>query len=390
MPSPSPTSSRSTDSVPHINVVRNIVIEDFASKIVSDDDEELDIVEEGNFTMKMEKDENWTERERDCVQEIILGWGNSSEDAGGCGPNWNLTFGLCNLSQNRRQLPIIARFHVMKNGRRKMKTLDTLREVLEPTERSEEDEPKHEEYRWVELFSPAELDEDQYEDSEYEVKMRDCLDSRGHLTIRLEISILPWCLPMTKKRPHQPDESEDNVGKRIRNIGVNSLAEDMSSMRDKVVSDMTITCQGKSFSVHKNFLSARSDVSASMLAHDTKEANDNNVDIEDANPDTVEIFLSYLYESKLPRLTTEETCSLMMMADKYNVRALADACRMCLLKDPQPCDLVQVAILGHLCKDNELKNAAISEMMGEDVGPLRKLKDWTKLQGYPALALNIA
>ena len=82
MPSPSPTSSRSTDSVPHSNVVHNIVIEDFASKIVSDDDEELDIVEEGNFTMKMEKDEYWTERERDSVQEIILGWGISSEDVG--------------------------------------------------------------------------------------------------------------------------------------------------------------------------------------------------------------------------------------------------------------------------------------------------------------------
>ena len=79
----------------------------------------------------------------------------------------------------------------------------------------------------------------------------------------------------------------------------------------------------------------------------------------------------------------------MMMADKYDVRALREACRIRLLKDPRACDLVQVAIIGHLCKADELKNAAISKM-GENVGPLSKLNGWSKLEGYPALALEIA
>ena len=104
----------------------------------------------------------------------------------------------------------------------------------------EEDDQKEEAeaaYTWVILCSPRELeDEDDEGEEEAEVKMKECLDKKGCLTIRLEISILPCCLSMAAKRPHKPDESEedqDNVEKRIRNNAVNSLAEDMSSLRDK-------------------------------------------------------------------------------------------------------------------------------------------------------------
>ena len=79
----------------------------------------------------------------------------------------------------------------------------------------------------------------------------------------------------------------------------------------------------------------------------------------------------------------------MIMGDKYNVGALVQACQLYLLDDLQTSDLVQVAILGDLVKDEKLKNAAISKM-GEHVGPLNELKDWNKLKSYPDLALEIA
>ena len=53
------------------------------------------------------------------------------------------------------------------------------------------------------------------------------------------------------------------------------------------------------------------------------------------------------------------------------------------------CLRVQVAILGHLCKEDELKGAAIS-MMTKEVGLLRNLKDWKKVAGYPELLMEIA
>ena len=171
---------------------------------------------------------------------------------------------------------------------------------------------------------------------------------------------------------------------------VHSFAEDMLVMRNKF-SDMTITCQGKKFPANVAFLSSRSEVFAAMLAHDTKEANDRNIEIVDAEPDTVEAFLVFLYEFKLPPLNVEMAANLMLMGDKYNVPSLVAGCRNYfsnVSKNLSEEDLVQVAIIGYLFKEEEVKNAAIS-MMGKVVGPLSSIKDWKKLEAHPALALEI-
>ena len=224
------------------------------------------------------------------------------------------------------------------------------------------------------------------------------VDQNGTLTIRIEVTILPCCLSMVGgKRPYKPElhvaAGPETVEKKIRANALDSLAIDMSSLRDKAAtenfSDLTISCQGKTFPVHKAILSARSNVFAAMLMHDTKEAKEQRIEIEDVDPDTMEIFLEYIYGSKLPCLDKEQAYSLMIMGDKYNVGTLMQACQLYLLNNLQASNLVQVAILGYLVKDEKLKNAAISKMSG-DVGPLRKLQDWSKLRNYPDLALDIA
>ena len=55
--------------------------------------------------------------------------------------------------------------------------------------------------------------------------------------------------------------------------------------------DLTIVCQGNEFPVHSGFICSRSAVFAAMLRHDTKEAKDRKIEIEDANSETVELFL---------------------------------------------------------------------------------------------------
>ena len=67
----------------------------------------------------------------------------------------------------------------------------------------------------------------------------------------------------------------------------------MSSFRNKGanLSDLIVVCQDKTFRVHRTFLTSRSAVFAAMLAHDTKEANEGKIEIPDADPDTVELFL---------------------------------------------------------------------------------------------------
>ena len=112
----------------------------------------------------------------------------------------------------------------------------------------------------------------------------------------------------------------------------------------------------------------------------------------DAEADTVEAFLQFLYEFKLPSLNLELATNLMLMGDKYNVPSLVSGCRdyfADVSKNLREDDLVQVAIIGYLLKEGGLKEASISKM-GKLNGPLSDLKGWKELEAHPALALEIA
>ena len=126
-----------------------------------------------------------------------------------------------------------------------------------------------------------------------------------------------------------------------------------------------------------------------MLTHDMKESNGGKIEIADAEPETVDMFLGYLYEAKVPSLNVEQASDLMMMADKYNITALVNECKDYLQCNLRPDNLVQVLILGYHCKIDALKDAAI-EMMCKKIGPLGKLKDWSSLKKYPELLMEVA
>ena len=77
------------------------------------------------------------------------------------------------------------------------------------------------------------------------------------------------------------------------------------------------------------------------------------------------------------------------MAHKYDISAMITACRLLMVKNLSSAYLVLAAIEGYLCKDDELKNAALS-MMGKELLPLRDIPNWAKLEKFPALSLEIA
>ena len=83
------------------------------------------------------------------------------------------------------------------------------------------------------------------------------------------------------------------ISEKIRSIALDSLAEDTSSFRSNDIysSDVTIVCEDETFPVHSAILSSRSTVFAAMLTHDTKEAKERKIEIVDATPDIVELFL---------------------------------------------------------------------------------------------------
>ena len=157
------------------------------------------------------------------------------------------------------------------------------------------------------------------------------------------------------------------------------------------MSDFTIVCKDKTFPVHSAFLCARSNVFKAMLTNETKEAKERKVEIKDVSPEVLELFLRFLYESKMPDLdaTKPHPVELYKMAHKYDVQALWTACRLYILRFLHPGNLVTCAILGHIYNDDELKNAATS-LMGKEVGPLSDLKNWDNLAKLPTLSLEIA
>ena len=91
----------------------------------------------------------------------------------------------------------------------------------------------------------------------------------------------------------------------------------------------------------------------------------------------------------MPPMNREQLHQLYQMAHKYDIRALITTSRLDILRDLQSSELVETAILGYLCEDDELKKATLS-MMGNELGPLSELENWTRLEKYPALSLEIA
>jgi len=215
-------------------------------------------------------------------------------------------------------------------------------------------------------------------------------DRNGHLNIHLKICLLQKGSTATK-RVYEPglNDTDQEVQRKIKSIAVASLSEDMTSFRSNGGSftDLTIVCQDKTFQVHSAFLCSRSTVFAAMLRNDTLEARNRRMEIRDTSPETLELFLRFLYESKLPPMRRGKT-ALYQLAQKYDVQALVKACRLFKVAELKAENLVGNAILGYLHNDNELKKAAIS-MMGKEVGPLKMLQDWGSLKKHPELLQEI-
>ena len=172
---------------------------------------------------------------------------NDTKEEGNSNPGINVTwmcdFRYLNLSvinMNPEELPMVATCHILRNET-KVWTSNTLREVLGKD--------------IISLF-------DSTIRKEIKSRMQEFVDENGSLTIRLEVNLLPCCLSVTGKRKAYEGLKDTPVTKKEK-IQVESFkmfSEEIASMRNKFC-DLTITCQGKNFPVHRAFLSARSEVS---------------------------------------------------------------------------------------------------------------------------------
>ena len=72
---------------------------------------------------------------------------------------------------------------------------------------------------------------------------------------------------------------------------------------------------GKKFKVHKGILAIRSPVFAAMFDHDTKEKQENLIEIPDIKPEVLQALLEHIYTGKVPSMD-QYAEELLAAADK--------------------------------------------------------------------------
>ena len=105
--------------------------------------------------------------------------------------------------------------------------------------------------------------------------------------------------------------------------------------------------------------------------------------------ETHALIFSYLYGHECTPLSFDEADSLLLLGEKYNVQGLVNICKKYLIKWMTPARSIRVAILGYLCNDRSLKEAAadaIQEIQGKKVSDV---EDWNLLEKYPKLSMEM-
>ena len=80
------------------------------------------------------------------------------------------------------------------------------------------------------------------------------------------------------------------------NKSTKSVIDDLTGLYEKKIGcDFKISIQGQDFPCHKSILMARSSVFAAMLSHDTKEAQQAKVKVNDSNDKAIKQMLHFIY-----------------------------------------------------------------------------------------------
>ena len=94
----------------------------------------------------------------------------------------------------------------------------------------------------------------------------------------------------------------------------------------------------------------------------------------------------HIYGGSLSNLNFDETSSLLLLADKYNMKGLVRICSDTIMEILQndSSSIVEAAILGHRLNKKQLVDAAMKSMTDFKI-TYNELEDWEKLQTYPKL-----
>jgi speckle-type POZ protein len=124
-------------------------------------------------------------------------------------------------------------------------------------------------------------------------------------------------------------------------------------------SDVILNIRGREFPAHKLILATRSEVFAAMFKHPTKENCNNQVKIEDIEPEVFQEVLRFIYTGRVSRATMETMATgLFIAADKYLLGELKKECENYMLHHMSPDYCLVLLLHGDLQKPTELLKEA--------------------------------
>ena len=170
----------------------------------------------------------------------------------------------------------------------------------------------------------------------------------------------------------------------------------LTLLSDVKFTDIEITCGEKTFSCHKNILSARSPVFKAMFQADMKETTSGKVEIKDYSPDVIQQMIRFIYSSRPFDETNvgdrEQIVELLRAADQYKLDLLKEACEAKLSESLNLNNCLLTLIMGDIYNAKGLRRCSMKmlvEKMNQEL--LRECPDdWTKCtKVHPDLIVEI-
>ena len=154
-----------------------------------------------------------------------------------------------------------------------------------------------------------------------------------------------------------------------------------SIMQDEDTADFTVSCETKTFKVHKNFLCSRlvlvqilcldhlipfhsrSPVLRAMILGQMKEAHKNEVFIEDINADTLASMISFIYTGDFEVGDTTDVQMVARAADKYDIKGFLELLCFKIQTGNIKNDLIaDMLITADIYNSQELKAVALEKL----------------------------
>ncbi|XP_071033391.1 speckle-type POZ protein-like B isoform X1 [Parasteatoda tepidariorum] len=139
-----------------------------------------------------------------------------------------------------------------------------------------------------------------------------------------------------------------------------TLSEDLLNLfTSSKHSDVELRSGSATFSVHKSLLAIRSPVFSAMFDQDMIEKHSGVVDISDIDPETLKTFLTFIYTGAVDIEDSDNALKLMMVAEKYQMPSLKEACSFFLMSAISPRNLCDILDLAEMLNLKQLKKCAL-------------------------------